>query len=61
MNKFNLKNIKNKKILCIFSKYAFGDSKLGLGPEYNNFYKSVKKNFLNVKFFNSYDLKKKFN
>jgi len=61
MSKFNLENIKNKKILCIFSKYAFGYSELGLGPEYNNFYKSVKKNFFNVKFFNSYDLKKKVN
>jgi spore maturation protein CgeB len=59
MNDFNLRNIKKKKILCIFSKYAFGDSKLGLGPEYNNFYKSIKNIFYNVKFFNSYNLKKK--
>ncbi len=49
------------KILCVLPKYSFGDINKGISPEFNAIYKSIKKNYKNVYFFdslNSYNLKK---
>ncbi len=44
---------KTKKIMCVLPKYSYGDIDRGISPEYNAIYKSIKKNFYKVYYFDT--------